>query len=70
MLSFPRRRESTSIWEETWRSAMVHWHEAYPGGEWVVEGNHWMKDYETGEVQYLGHTQATDCNIYNGWWDH
>lgn len=52
---------------ETWRQAAVHWGEAGPGGNWLVHGNHYYL--------YNGHqlldntTDATDCSIYDGWWD-
>lgn len=51
----------------TWRQAAVHWGESAPGGKYYVHGNHYYL--------YNGHelldnsTDATDCSIYDGWWD-
>ncbi len=56
--------------EETWRSAAVHWNEALPGDGWKVIGLHWIKDPGTERLELIGQTEAIDCNIYDGWWDH
>lgn len=58
-----------TLWEDTWRSAAVHWGEANPGSDWQVVGWHWITDRDTGEDIFLGNTSAADCNIYDGWWD-
>jgi hypothetical protein len=52
----------------TWRQAAVHWNESYPGGKYFVTGFHYFLD-DYGR-QILGwNTQASDCSIYDGWWD-
>jgi hypothetical protein len=55
--------------EDTIRSAAVHWGEAFPGNSWQVFGTHWMIDEDTGLEKRIGETYATDCSIYDGWWD-
>ncbi len=57
--------------EYTWRSAAVHWGEAYPGNSyrWQVTGYHFIDTYGNGRVPF-DITYATDCSIYDGWWDH
>ncbi len=57
-------------WQDTWRSAAVHWSEARPGAGWRVIGSHWMKDPNTGRDIFLGRTDVVDCSIYDGWWDY
>jgi len=54
-------------WEFTWRSAAVHWREAYPGNVWRVIGSHWGAD-SNGNAYYIGGTAVVDCSIYDGWW--
>jgi hypothetical protein len=54
-------------WQNTWRSAAVHWSEAAPGSGWRVHGYHWFKDGSR-EV-LLAETDVPDCSIYDGWWD-
>ena len=49
----------------TWRSAAYHATEGYGG--WFVKGWHYFYD---GRDWVLIMTQATDCSIYDGWWDH
>jgi hypothetical protein len=56
-----------SGWENTWRSANVHWFEAKPGSGWFVQGGHYRR-IGNQEIR-LGFTTAKDCNIYDGWWD-
>jgi len=56
-------------WEMTWRSASVHWGESAPGRkDWFVQAGHYQNI--NGRDYLLGFTTATDCNIYDGWWDH
>lgn len=56
-----------SGWEDTWRSANVHWGEAAPGAGWHVQAGHYIS--YGGTVRLLGYTTADDCSIYDGWWD-
>jgi len=58
---------TTKGMESTWRSAAVHWFEG-AGGGWDVYGWHSSLD-EDGKEIILCQTRATDCNIYDGWWD-
>ena len=52
----------------TWRSAAVHWKEAYPTqSHWRVIGVHWIPDSRGKLYRVL--TEVTNCSIYNGWWD-
>lgn len=52
---------------ETWRQAAVHWGESGPTGNYLVHGNHY---YLYNGKQLLDNTtDATDCSIYDGWWD-
>ena len=57
----------------TWRQAAVHWKEAPmkepPDRRWIVSGYHYLSDYGNGKFPF-DTTSATDCSIYNGWWDH
>ena len=55
-------------WAYTWRSAPIHWTEGTGG--WTVEGNHWMRDSENRRPHVARVTFVSDCNIYDGWWDH
>lgn len=57
----------TAGWEWTWRSAAVHWNEAWPGNSWQVIGYHWIN--ERGRNRLLETTNVNDCSIYDGWWD-
>jgi len=51
--------------QRTWRSAAVHATEGYGG--WYVRGSHLIHDgRDWTEIR----TWATDCKIYDGWWDH
>ena len=52
----------------TWRSAAVHWGESFPGGQYFVQGFHYY--YPWGEERLDVMTSASDCNIYDGWWDY
>lgn len=55
--------------EMTWRSAACHYLEGYEGGGWYVVGHHYNSG-DNGKSTYLpGITDATDCKIYDGWWD-
>ena len=57
----------SSGWENTWRSANVHWGEAGPGSGWYVQAGHYQR---IGRSEHrLGFTTASDCSIYDGWWD-
>lgn len=51
----------------TWRQAAVHWNEAWPGDTYMVEGFHYYK--ERGREVLDTNTQATDCSVYDGWWN-
>lgn len=57
---------SETEWENTWRSAAVHWGEGRGG--WSVSSDHYIA-YKDGDNVPLGSTYATDCSIYNGWWE-
>lgn len=48
-------------WENTFRSAAVHWGEGFSGGYYVV-GDHytWVSGYG---LLYLGRTQTNNCNL-------
>ena len=48
-------------WENTYRSAAIHWGEGFSGGAYVV-GDHymWISGYGT---LYLGRTQTDNCNL-------
>ncbi len=54
--------------QNTWRSAIVHWTEAVTG-IWTVAGNHWEYFPKTGTTKFLGGEVVSSCTIYNGWWD-
>ena len=56
-------------WENTWRSAAYHFAEGFPGGEWTVTGYHYGLAPDKRTAILLSITTATDCNIYDGWWD-
>ena len=51
----------------TWRQAAVHWNESYPGGKYFVSGFHYYED--RGRQVLDVNTTASDCSIYDGWWD-
>ncbi|WP_419420726.1 hypothetical protein ACNVED_05365 [Legionella sp. D16C41] len=51
----------------TWRQAAVHWNESAPGGTYFVSGFHYFLD--RGREILDTNTQASDCSIYDGWWD-
>lgn len=58
----------------TWRSAAYHAKEGYSsrGDEWYVIGYHFYvpNDNPNKYKKQLDRTTgATDCNIYDGWWD-
>lgn len=53
-------------WEDTWRSAAVHWGEGT--GKWWVYGNHYIKEGRHA-ARLIKTTFAQDCAIYDGWWD-
>jgi hypothetical protein len=57
----------TTQWQNTWRSAAVHWGEGTGG--YLVVGDHWLNN-SNNQIIYLGHEAVTDCSIYDGWWDH
>jgi hypothetical protein len=54
----------------TWRAAAYHATEAYSsrGDHWYVAGYHFY--YPNGREVLDTTTMATDCSIYDGWWDH
>jgi len=54
-------------YEYTWRSAAVHYVEAYPGAGWKVTGEHYM--LQNNQFIVLGYENVVDCSIYDGWWD-
>lgn len=58
----------------TWRAAAYHATEAYSsrGDKWWVVGYHFYHpDGNVNKRERLDTTtQATDCNIYDGWWDY
>ncbi len=58
---------SSRGFENTWRSAAVHWGEARPGSGWFVRGYHRM--FINGIDKLLAVTDVSDCSIYDGWWD-
>jgi hypothetical protein len=51
--------------QQTWRSAAYHATEGYGG--WRVVG--WNYFYD-GRDWILIKTEATNCSIYDGWWDY
>ncbi len=53
-------------WENTWRSAEVHWTEGTGG--WKVYGDHFIL-IDRNNWKLIGNTEAQDCQIYDGWWD-
>lgn len=56
-----------SDWQNTWRSAAVHWGEAVPGSGWNVVGYHWIMI--GGQQMHFDMTNVNDCSIYDGWWE-
>jgi hypothetical protein len=54
----------------TWRAAAYHSTEGYSsrGDHWYVSGYHFY--YPNGREILDVVTMATDCDIYDGWWDH
>lgn len=52
---------------QTWRQAAVHWGESAPGGTYLVDGFHYF--LYAGREWLDVNTRATDCSIYDGWWD-
>ena len=64
---FPREEHVVDTgWQDTWRSAAVHWGEGRGG--WTVLGQHWMRD-NRGKEYVAAQEVVTDCSIYDGWWD-
>jgi hypothetical protein len=55
--------------ENTWRSAAVHWNEAYAGNGWMVIGEHWGDMNDGMGYRHLKETVVNNCSIYDGWWD-
>lgn len=53
--------------ELTRRSAVIHWTESYKPGVYIVAGVHKIT-FQDGNFIYA-HTSASDCNLYDGWWD-
>lgn len=58
---------SSRNFERTWRAAALHFAEGYGG--WSVEGSHWTTPDRGRTSILMAKTDATDCNIYDGWWD-
>lgn len=54
-------------WQDTWRSAAVHWGESKEKERWRVIGFHFLLIDD--EERALGMTDVSDCSVYNGWWD-
>lgn len=54
----------------TWRAAAYHATEAYSsrGDEWFVQGYHFYYPRDKERLDVM--TSASDCNIYDGWWDY
>jgi hypothetical protein len=54
----------------TWRAVAYHPTEAYSsrGDKWYVKGYHFY--YPNGKEVLDVVTTATDCSIYDGWWDY
>lgn len=52
----------------TWRAAAYHMREAYQGDGWAVKGLHFYRG-TNGQTIFDVQTIATDCSIYDGWWD-
>ncbi|MFW2535202.1 hypothetical protein [Legionella sp. 28fT52] len=55
-----------------WRAAAYHSNEAYSsrGDKWWVNGFHfWYPNGSGGREKLDVMTSASDCNIYDGWWD-
>jgi hypothetical protein len=54
----------------TWRAAAYHAQEGYSsrGDHWYVVGYHFY--YPNGRQVLDTTTMATDCSVYDGWWDH
>jgi hypothetical protein len=54
----------------TWRAAAYHATEAYSsrGDHWYVVGYHFF--YPNGREVLDTITKASNCNIYDGWWDY
>jgi len=52
---------------QTWRSAAYHATEGYGG--WSVIGTHYFFNDSLKQWTSVV-TRATDCSIYDGWWDH
>lgn len=53
---------------KTWRQAGVHWGESRPGGTYFVSGFHYF--LHNGKEILDVTTKASNCNIYDGWWDY
>lgn len=53
-----------------WRQAVVHWGESFPSnGHYYVYGYHYYWDEYFNKEVYDANTEATNCNLYDGWWD-
>lgn len=64
--SIPESKNGT--WVTTWRNAVIHIPERPESGTyWLVHGDH--KEKINGVEKNLGCTEASNCNIYDGWWD-
>ncbi len=54
----------------TWRAAALHVGEITKLHDiWKVQGYHFYQDCATCRKVYDWYTEATDCSIYDGWWD-
>lgn len=55
-------------WENTWRSAAIHYSEGLGMMGWVVDGYHYFLNPQNKPV-LLASERVYDCSIYDGWWD-
>lgn len=54
----------------TWRAAAIHTLEPpIESNPWFVEGFHFYQECQTCPRVYDWYTSASDCSIYDGWWD-
>lgn len=58
----------SSGWAFNYRNGQVHWGESFGGG-WLVRGTHWLKNSKGKPVE-AKRQLVSDCNLYDGWWDH
>ena len=70
----PNGNYSCNFWSNdritlTWRSAACHFAEGYLTDNWIVYGTHYTSNDGGKSTVFMAKTYATDCSIYNGWWD-